>query len=95
MILNDVRIARGRPGHSTYGYYLAPEDYLRPSRARSAPSSIRPVPAVVDQDVAEEEPEGEQPGTQEVKKIATNPANGGASVMGSRFEPSAVTGDDG
>ena len=35
VVMNDVRVSRGGPGHRSYGYYVASEDYLRPvSRPR-------------------------------------------------------------
>ena len=30
VVMNDVRVSRGGPGHRSYGYYVASEDYLRP-----------------------------------------------------------------
>ena len=33
VILNDFRVARGRPGHHAYGYYRASPDYFRSERA--------------------------------------------------------------
>jgi receptor protein-tyrosine kinase len=33
VILNDFRVARGRPGHHAYGYYRASPEYFRSERA--------------------------------------------------------------
>lgn len=47
VIMNDVRVPRGGPGHRAYGYYVASEEYLRPVGPRqgslhSAPPRATP-----------------------------------------------------
>jgi succinoglycan biosynthesis transport protein ExoP len=41
VILNDLRVARGRPGHGTYGYYMASEEYLRPDEIQPRQGALR------------------------------------------------------
>jgi succinoglycan biosynthesis transport protein ExoP len=47
VVMNDVRVTRGGPGHRAYGYYVASEEYLRPVGPRRAlrfapPRATRP-----------------------------------------------------
>lgn len=46
VVMNDVHVSHGRPGHHAYGYYLASKDYLRPPEAEPpAPVEERVPPA--------------------------------------------------
>lgn len=50
-VMNDVRVARGQPGHHGYGYYLASEEYLRSEerdQPRRVPRLVGPRPVEVE-----------------------------------------------
>jgi non-specific protein-tyrosine kinase len=78
VIMNDVRVARGRPGHRTYGYYVASDEYLRPEGTpRQAPQRFAPPRAVSPvQDGNGLAREAERVDAErERSKLATDPSN--------------------
>jgi capsular exopolysaccharide synthesis family protein len=103
VIMNDVHVSRGGPGHRTYGYYVASEEYLRPVRATPRQGSLRFAP----QRSAPRAPEGngeakEIEGSQrEVaeRERPTTPAAGsslpnGEAILDDVLEPSTIPADE-
>ena len=100
VIMNDVRVARGRPGHSAYGYYIASDEYLQPARTpprrslRSAlPRSAAPSEGT---GIAEErETTTPDPGDRERPKVVSGSSNSnGEATARAELAPSSVPADE-
>jgi polysaccharide biosynthesis transport protein len=98
VIMNDVRVSRGGPGHRTYGYYVASEEYLRPVRAprqgslRSSPQRAARGPegnGVAKERSERDVVERERPTT----PAGSSPSNGEATVD-EVLEPSTIPADE-
>jgi len=100
VIMNDVRVARGRPGHSAYGYYIAPDEYLQPARtpARRSLRSAQPRAAAPSEGprIAEErETSTPDPGDRERPKVVSGSSNAnGEATVRAELAPSTVPADE-
>ena len=101
VVMNDVRVSRGGPGHRTYGYYVASEDYLRPTPRAPRPAGLRlapsrtPAPADDENGLEDtiEEPLLEAIEPERPASLVPSPANAnGASEV---LEPTTVPADEG
>jgi capsular exopolysaccharide synthesis family protein len=101
VIMNDLRVARGRPGHRSYGYYVAPDEYLRPvGTPRQASPGFAPprgVSSVSGGNGVAKEVEWSQRDAQERERPkparGSSTSNGGA-AENAELEPSAIPADE-
>ncbi len=99
VVMNDVRVSRGGPGHRSYGYYVASEDYLRPvSRPRLGSLRLAPPRAaatVTDGDGSSKEAERPHHEADEPERRTTLvPGSNGRSTIDETFEPSTRPADE-
>ncbi len=99
VVMNDVRVSRGGPGHRSYGYYVASEDYLRPvSKPRLGSLRLAPARAaatVTDGDGGPKEAERPQYEAVEPERRATLvPGSNGGSTIDEALEPSTIPADE-
>jgi succinoglycan biosynthesis transport protein ExoP len=102
VIMNDVRVTRGGPGHRTYGYYVASEEYLRPV-ATPRQGSLRFLPPravspVKDPNGVRKEVESfpRPPAERERPTMAGNASTSNSeNAVGKTFEPSTIPADEG
>jgi capsular exopolysaccharide synthesis family protein len=99
VVMNDVRVSRGGPGHRSYGYYVASEDYLRPvSRAKLGSLRLAPPRAaatVTDGKGGPKEAERPQSEAVEPERRATLvPGSNGGSTIDEALEPSTIPADE-
>jgi capsular exopolysaccharide synthesis family protein len=99
VVMNDVRVSRGGPGHRSYGYYVASEDYLRPvSRPKLGSLRLAPPRAaatVTDGKGGPKEAERPQYEAVEPERRATLvPGSNGGSTMDEALEPSTIPADE-
>jgi capsular exopolysaccharide synthesis family protein len=102
VIMNDLRVARGRPGSRTYDYYTASDEYLRPVGTQFQ-GSLRFAPErpseVSNGNGASREAErskrdavgGEQPSSEATDSSTSN----GEAIVSTGLEPSKLHADEG
>ncbi len=100
VVMNDVRVSRGGPGHRTYGYYVASEDYLRPASTLRLGSLRRTPPrataTVSDGNGGPKKAEREQFEAVEPERRTTLvPGSNGGSTVDEALEPSTSPADEG
>jgi hypothetical protein len=94
VIMNDLNVARGRPGHRTYDYYTASNEYLRPVRTppqESLRSARQPrlSSSASDGNGVAKETEQQRP------KLATGPStSNGETTVRAELEPSTIPADE-
>ena len=99
VVMNDVRVSRGGPGHRSYGYYVASEDYRGPvSRPRLRSVRLaRPRAAATVTD-GNGGPKGlERPQYEAVepeRRTTPVPGSNGGSTTDEALEPSTIPADE-
>lgn len=94
VIMNDLNVARGRPGHRTYDYYTASNEYLRPVRTPPQESLRSAQPPRISSSVSggngvAKETEQQRP------KLATDPStSNGETTVRAELEPSTIPADE-
>jgi capsular exopolysaccharide synthesis family protein len=99
VVMNDVRVSRGGPGHRSYGYYVASEDYLRPARTPRQGSlrlaSPRATAKGTDGNGGPKEAERPQFEAVEPERRTTLvPGSNGGSTVDEALEPSTIPADE-
>ena len=103
VVMNNVSVARGGPGHHNYGYYEAPQEYLRPVGTWTAPTQgpptytpPRPVTSAPNTNHASDAGEGFQRGV--VGRERTNPPGSSSAPKeasrGEALAPSTIPADE-
>ncbi|MGZ5307229.1 MAG: CpsD/CapB family tyrosine-protein kinase, partial [Actinomycetota bacterium] len=101
VIMNDLRVARGRPGHRSYGYYTAPDEYLRPV-GRVSQGSLRFAEPPTDGSVSDgngtvnevDRSQGDPVERKRLKPARRTSASNGEAAESTGFEPSTIPADE-